>query len=176
MSFRLPNIIGISISAISFDFWSISCCGKVRGFLSSSAGAIYVWKDFTQSSGTLTISNASAETGGVVDFGCCLRWLQVVLVPRFHASCLMDSQRLHRCMSKLVFKFLSVPKSLTCFQSQRVLINLIVWKFGAVTKELCISAAGAIYVYQGSFTQSGGTLTITDASSESDGGVVRTAG
>ena len=95
----------------------------MRGFLSSSAGAIYVWKDFTQSSGTLTISNASAETGGVVDFGRCLRWLQVVLVPRFHRSCLMDSQRLHRCMSKLVFKFLSVPKSLTCFQSQRALIN-----------------------------------------------------
>ena len=36
-----------------------------------------------------------------------------------------------------------------------------------------ISAAGAIYVEQGSFTQSGGTLTITDASAGSDGGAVR---
>jgi len=43
-------------------------------------------------------------------------------------------------------------------------------------KELCISAAGAIYVKEGSFTQLGGNLTITDASAESDGGVVRTAG
>ncbi len=34
-------------------------------------------------------------------------------------------------------------------------------------------SAGAIYVQDRSFNQSGGTLTITDASSESDGGVVR---
>ena len=44
--------------------------------------------------------------------------------------------------------------------------------FDAV-KELCISSAGAIYVKEGSFTQSGGTSTITDASAGSDGGVVR---
>ena len=35
------------------------------------------------------------------------------------------------------------------------------------------SSAGAIYVKEGSFTQSGGTSTITDASAGSDGGVVR---
>ena len=36
----------------------------------SSAGAIYVGGSFTQSSGTLTITNASAkEKGGVVDLG-----------------------------------------------------------------------------------------------------------
>ena len=35
-----------------------------------SAGAIFVWNNFTQSSGTLTITNASAEkSGGVVDLG-----------------------------------------------------------------------------------------------------------
>ena len=32
---------------------------------------------------------------------------------------------------------------------------------------------GAIFVKEGSFNQSGGKLMITDASSESDGGVVR---
>ena len=36
-----------------------------------------------------------------------------------------------------------------------------------------ISAAGAIYMHEGSFTQLGGNLTITDASAKSDGGVVR---
>ena len=41
--------------------------------------------------------------------------------------------------------------------------------------ELRISAAGAIYVMSGSFTQSGGTLTITHASAKSDGGVVHVA-
>ena len=34
-------------------------------------------------------------------------------------------------------------------------------------------SAGAIYLEKGSFTQLGGTLTITDASAGSDGGVVR---
>ena len=37
-------------------------------------------------------------------------------------------------------------------------------------KELCIFSTGAIYVDERSFTQSGGKLTITDASAESDGG------
>ena len=37
-------------------------------------------------------------------------------------------------------------------------------------KELCIFSTGAIYVKEGIFNQSGGTLTITDASAESDGG------
>ena len=46
-------------------------------------------------------------------------------------------------------------------------------KYLDATKELCIFSAGAISVAFGSFTQSGGNLTITDASSESDGGVVR---
>ena len=36
-----------------------------------------------------------------------------------------------------------------------------------------ISTAGAIYAKEGSFTQLGGNLTITDASAKSDGGVVR---
>ena len=36
-----------------------------------------------------------------------------------------------------------------------------------------ISAAGAIYIEKGSFTQSGGNLTITDASAKSNGGVVK---
>ena len=35
------------------------------------------------------------------------------------------------------------------------------------------SSAGAIYVKEGSFTQLGGTSTITDALAGSDGGVVR---
>ena len=41
----------------------------MRGFLNSSAGAIYVYDNFTQSGGTLTIANSSAQKGGVVDFG-----------------------------------------------------------------------------------------------------------
>ena len=52
---------------------------------SSSAGAIFVWEGFTQPGGTLTITNASAPRGGVVDFGvpqggiwrCCLRLFEV---------------------------------------------------------------------------------------------------
>ena len=70
------------------NFWSISCCEKA-GYL-TSAGAIYLpWRSFTQSDGTLTITNASAErSGGVVwwtmellrvEFGGvvwgCLSWL-----------------------------------------------------------------------------------------------------
>ena len=52
-----------------FKFWSISCLWKSAGFPSSSAGAIFVRENFTQSSGTLTITNSSAkERGGVVDF------------------------------------------------------------------------------------------------------------
>ena len=46
-------------------------------------------------------------------------------------------------------------------------------KYLDVSQERCISAAGAIYVEKGSFTQLGGNLTITDASAKSDGGVVR---
>jgi len=42
-------------------------------------------------------------------------------------------------------------------------------------KELCIFSTGAIYMKQGSFNQSGGNLTITDAFAESDGGVVHVA-
>ena len=56
-----------------------------------------------------------------------------------------------------------------------VVINFSRVGFGSfdATKELCIFSAGAIYVKEGSFTQLGGNLTITDASAKSDGGVVR---
>ena len=53
------------------------------------------------------------------------------------------------------------------------MFNYVQFFLHFVTKELCISAAGAIYVKEGSFIQSGGNLTITDASAKSDGGVVR---
>ena len=53
---------------------------------SGSAGAIFVQEgSFTQLGGTLTITNASAPRGGVVDYGapqggilrCCLRMFEV---------------------------------------------------------------------------------------------------
>ena len=46
-------------------------------------------------------------------------------------------------------------------------------KYIKIIKELSMLAAGAIYVKEGSFTQLGGTSTITDALAGSDGGVVR---
>ena len=60
-----------------------------------------MWDSLTQSSGTLTITNASAEKGGVVDlsssgagFGDVVGGGSKGCFPRFHMSCLMDFQRL----------------------------------------------------------------------------------
>ena len=61
------------------NFGASLACEKVRVF-NGSAGAIYVGDNFTQSSGTLTITNASAEkSGGVVDLGAPQRGISEML-------------------------------------------------------------------------------------------------
>ena len=95
---------------------------------------------------------------------CCLRLFEDAPRAVFRVS-RVDSQRL---TSLHVEVGIQIPINSYKFPRQFEL-----WEHLDVTKELCISAAGAIYVEQGSFTQSGGTLTITDASAGSDGGAVR---
>ena len=152
------------------NFGASLACEKVWGLLSSSAGAIYVRGSFTQSSGTLTITHASAkEDGGVVGLG---------------APPGLDLEMLFEDAPRAVFQGFTrrawwtlsayIAACRICKYSNSIKFprQFEQWEHLDVPKELCISAAGAIYVEKGSFTQSGGNLTITDASAGSDGGVV----
>jgi len=82
---------------VFLNFGASLACEYVRVF-SGSAGAIYVYDNFTQSSGTLTITNASTKgNGGVVDLGApqrCLRMLHGLFCKVSRIMFEMDSQRL----------------------------------------------------------------------------------
>ena len=117
-----------------------------------------IYGSFTQSSGSLTITDASGESDGGECILLELCWL--------YQGCFPVGIRAFGDVDALKHKFASncqVSIIDTCY-------------FQKLDRFDAISAAGAIYVKEGSFTQSGGTLTITDASSESDGGVVRMLG